>query len=87
MTANFVVIKRRMKKTPKKFPFLFSVFATVSVLSACGQPGPLYLPTDKPPIYVAPTESTQQETESKPEQEKATTSPPKPESNQPTKEQ
>lgn len=26
----------------------------LGLLSACGQPGPLYLPTDKPPVYVAP---------------------------------
>jgi predicted small lipoprotein YifL len=24
------------------------------MLSACGQPGPLYLPSSKPPIYVQP---------------------------------
>jgi predicted small lipoprotein YifL len=26
----------------------------LGLLSACGQPGPLYLPTAKPPVYVAP---------------------------------
>ena len=25
----------------------------LGLLSACGQPGPLYLPSDKPPVYVA----------------------------------
>ncbi len=29
------------------------------LLSACGQPGPLYLPTDKPPVYVPPEEQVQ----------------------------
>ena len=28
----------------------------LGLLSACGQPGPLYLPTDKPPVTVAPDE-------------------------------
>ena len=30
----------------------------LGLLSACGQPGPLYLPTDKPPVYVAPDKET-----------------------------
>lgn len=38
------------------------------MLSACGQPGPLYLPSSKPPVYVEPepeaqsTEPNQQQT-------------------------
>lgn len=32
----------------------FALFLFASILSGCGQPGPLYLPTDKPPIYVEP---------------------------------
>lgn len=28
-------------------------------IAACGQPGPLYLPTDKPPVYVPPEEQAQ----------------------------
>lgn len=44
-------------------------------LSGCGQPGPLYLPTAKPPIYVEP----EPEAESKKEPKKETKpAPPQP---------
>jgi predicted small lipoprotein YifL len=44
------------------------------MVTACGQPGPLYLPTDKPPIYVEPDA----EAETK-DAEKQPVSPPQPE--------
>ncbi len=54
------------------------------LVSACGQPGPLYLPTDKPPIYVPPAEQTKIETEAKPETaQKEIKSPRQPDNNQP----
>jgi predicted small lipoprotein YifL len=33
---------------------LFVALPGLLMLSACGQPGPLYLPSSKPPIYVQP---------------------------------
>ncbi len=42
----------------------------LGLLSACGQPGPLYLPTDKPPIYVEPDEKPEAK-EDAPKQESA----------------
>jgi predicted small lipoprotein YifL len=64
----------------------FALFLLCLALSACGQPGPLYLPTDKPPIYVEPdvepeTKDTEPKQATKPEP------PPQPETNQPAKEQ
>ncbi len=59
---------------------LLSVF----LLSACGQPGPLYLPTDKAPIYVPPEEQTKEEAETKSDAaQKEIKSPPQPDNNQP----
>lgn len=52
----------------------------VLVLTACGQPGPLYLPTDKPPVYVPPEEQTKQEPDTQPDASKDTK--PQPENNQ-----
>jgi predicted small lipoprotein YifL len=37
----------------KFLPILFSCL-TALLLTACGQVGPLYLPNQKPPIYVPP---------------------------------
>lgn len=48
-------------------------------LSACGQPGPLYLPADKPPVYVPPEEHVKDEPEGKQE---ATSLPPSDEDQQ-----
>ncbi len=62
----------------------FGVLLVVCLISACGQPGPLYLPTDKPPVYVAPEDSTNKDAETKPEDvQKEIKSPPQPENNQP----
>lgn len=50
------------------------------ILSGCGQPGPLYLPTDKPPTQVrseASEADTEKKTQDKPE------SPSQPEIQQP----
>jgi len=33
---------------------IFIALPGLLMLSACGQPGPLYLPSSKPPIYVEP---------------------------------
>jgi predicted small lipoprotein YifL len=73
-------IDRRMKH-PSLALLLFTF------LTACGQPGPLYLPTDKPPIYVEPEpETTDVETETE-KKEHAKPGPPQPETKQPIIEQ
>jgi len=36
----------------KKTRTLFTVLLPILLISACGQPGPLYLPGDEPPIHV-----------------------------------
>jgi predicted small lipoprotein YifL len=54
MQTNFAIIFALSVKTMKKIARLGLPFFTL--LAACGQPGPLYLPTDKPPIYVQPQE-------------------------------
>lgn len=53
------------------------------MLSACGQPGPLYLPSSKPPIYVEPEPETKS-TEPNQQQIKPEV-PLQPKLNQPTK--
>ena len=65
-----------------KINLFLATFLLSFTLSGCGQPGPLYLPTDKPPIYVAPEENTQSDeevskpkTENQPETEKASPQP------------
>ncbi len=62
---------------------LLSVF----LLSACGQPGPLYLPTDKAPVYVPPEEQAKQEPDTKPDAQKEIKPPPQPPENNQPKEQ
>ncbi len=52
--------------------FYLGLIGLVTILTACGQPGPLYLPTDKPPVYVPPEEQTKQESDTKPELNKET---------------
>lgn len=48
-------------------------------LAGCGQPGPLYLPSAKPPIYVEPEPETESNKEPKKETEKDTKpAPPQP---------
>ncbi len=43
------------KNTHSNFSAWFFVgLLYLLALSACGQPGPLYLPNNKPPIYVEP---------------------------------
>ena len=37
----------------------------ILIISGCGQPGPLYLPKDKPPVYVAPDPKTESSPEDK----------------------
>jgi predicted small lipoprotein YifL len=37
----------------------------VMILTGCGQPGPLYLPTDKPPVYVEPEAENKAKDEAK----------------------
>jgi predicted small lipoprotein YifL len=54
--------------------FSFAILFSSLMVTACGQPGPLYLPTDKPPIYVEPDA----EAETK-DAEKQPVSPPQPE--------
>jgi len=63
----------------------FVLLLTGLILSGCGQPGPLYLPGDKPPIYVPP--EAQPETKTEPKPAPTPQLPPHPDSNQPTKEQ
>jgi predicted small lipoprotein YifL len=57
----------------------------VIALIGCGQPGPLYLPTDKPPVYVPPEELTKEEAETKTDDAQKEIKPPPqpPENNQP----
>lgn len=58
----------------------------VIALISCGQPGPLYLPTDKPPVYVPPEELSNEEAETKSDDtQKEIKPPPQPENNQQTK--
>jgi predicted small lipoprotein YifL len=54
------------------------------ILSACGQPGLLYLPTDKPPVYVEPETETKN---AEPKQATKPEPPPQPEIKQPAKDQ
>jgi predicted small lipoprotein YifL len=44
---------------------LFVLPLVLLLLSACGQPGPLYLPSSKPPIYVEPEPVSKPETKGK----------------------
>jgi len=53
----------------KRLTFFFSAFAFVSLLSACGQSGPLYLPGDPSTIAVPTSAETASETESESESE------------------
>ncbi|ESS72423.1 hypothetical protein MGMO_57c00030 [Methyloglobulus morosus KoM1] len=50
------------------------------ILTGCGQPGPLYLPTDKPPIQAKPGVSEADAEKKTPDK---TESPPQPEIQQP----
>jgi predicted small lipoprotein YifL len=64
----------------------FALYLLCSLLYGCGQPGPLYLPTSKPPIYVEP--DAEPETKNTvPKQEIKPQSPPQPETKQPAKDQ
>jgi predicted small lipoprotein YifL len=63
----------------------FTLLSFCLLVSGCGQPGPLYLPTDKPPIYVEP-DSEPETKESEPKLEKPKELP-QSEINQPAKEQ
>ncbi|MEQ1738648.1 MAG: lipoprotein [Methyloglobulus sp.] len=64
--------------------YSFTLVLLSLMLSACGQPGPLYLPTDKPPVYVEPDPETK---DIEPKQATKPEPPPQPEIKQPTTEQ
>lgn len=66
--------------------YRYPLFLLCLLLSGCGQPGPLYLPTNKPPIYVEPDAEPEAENTA-PKQETKPKSPPQPETKQPVKEQ
>ncbi len=55
------------------------------VLTACGQPGPLYLPKDRPKVYDEPVTETK-ETQDKKDKAAKPESPPTPKQPVPTKE-
>jgi predicted small lipoprotein YifL len=66
--------------------YRYPLFLVCLLLSGCGQPGPLYLPTNKPPVYVEPdaeleTKDTASKQETKPQP------PPQPDIKQPVKDQ
>ncbi|WP_411725289.1 LPS translocon maturation chaperone LptM [Methyloglobulus sp.] len=62
--------------------YRFALFLLCLVLPGCGQPGPLYLPSDKPPIYVEPEPAPEtKDKETRPEP------PPQPKIKQPAKKQ
>ncbi|MDD5460281.1 MAG: lipoprotein [Methylococcales bacterium] len=52
-------------KTSKLFLFL----AAYSALTACGQPGPLYLPGTAPPIHVEPEPKPEPQPQPEPKSE------------------
>jgi predicted small lipoprotein YifL len=62
----------------------FAVYLFCALLSGCGQPGPLYLPTDKPPIYAEPDPETK---DIEPKQATKPEPPPQPEIKQPATDQ
>jgi predicted small lipoprotein YifL len=66
--------------------YSFALFLVCLMVSACGQPGPLYLPTDKPPIYVEPDAETETKG-AEPKQATKPEPPPQPETNHPAKDQ
>jgi predicted small lipoprotein YifL len=62
----------------------FALYFVLSLLSGCGQPGPLYLPTSKPPMYVEPEPETK---DAASKQETKPQPPPQPEIKPPATEQ
>jgi predicted small lipoprotein YifL len=58
-----------MSKIRLRRKFIFLLF---TALSACGQPGPLYLPGTTPPFYVPPEEKTASEKAAAPESKTTT---------------
>ena len=46
---------------------LFLLLAASSVLTGCGQPGPLYLPGTTPPVHVEPEPEPETDSKSEPE--------------------
>jgi predicted small lipoprotein YifL len=64
--------------------YSFTLVLLSLILSACGQPGPLYLPTDKPPIYAEPDPETK---DIEPKQATKPEPPPQPEIKQPATDQ
>lgn len=64
----------------------FALYFVLSLLSGCGQPGPLYLPTNKPPMYVEP-EAEPETKDAAPKQETKPQPPPQPEIKPPATEQ
>lgn len=76
-----------------KKPVHVGVLLGACLMSACGQPGPLYLPGTKPPFYV-PTEpepektkASEQDKTNGTDQDQSSESPPVPEKQEPAKEQ
>jgi predicted small lipoprotein YifL len=64
----------------------FALYFVLSLLSGCGQPGSLYLPTSKPPMYVEP-EAEPETKGAAPKQETKPQPPPQPDIKQPVKDQ
>jgi predicted small lipoprotein YifL len=58
-----------MLRIVMKYDYL-ALFLIGTLLAGCGQPGLLYLPTDKPPIHVEPDEKPETKEEA-PKQESA----------------
>lgn len=56
-----------------KFNFYIKLILLGCVLSACGQEGPLYLPTDAPPIAVPPETKKQLKEKKQIEEKKSVT--------------
>jgi predicted small lipoprotein YifL len=64
----------------------YALFLFCLLLVGCGQPGPLYLPTNKPPIYVEPDVEPEVK-DAAPKQETKPQPPPQPDIKQPVKDQ
>jgi predicted small lipoprotein YifL len=64
----------------------YPLFLFCLLIAGCGQPGPLYLPTSKPPMYVEP-EAEPETKDAASKQETKPQPPPQPEIKTPATEQ
>ncbi|MEQ1543494.1 lipoprotein [Methyloglobulus sp.] len=65
----------------------YPLFLFCLLIAGCGQPGPLYLPTNKPPVYVEPDAEPETNKDAAPKQETKPQPPPQPDIKQPVKDQ